>query len=91
MRYIILTDKNKNVLISQTLVKYKKRCEDNFNAKELGLDYYITVSPKDTAKPIPSDYDYLNWSKDFNLVFVGRDSSIRERMDNNIRVLYVGN
>ena len=84
-RWISLTDNYGNVLLPQTFLKYGRRCELNFNAEMSDLAYYVTLSPKDTTKVryFTDDYDYLDWSKDFRLCFVGMSQSLIERLNDN--------
>ena len=84
-RWISLTDSYGNVLLPQTFLKYGRRCELNFNAELNDLSYYVTLSPKDITKVrhFTDDYDYLDWSKDFRLCFVGMSQSLIERLNDN--------
>ena len=84
-RWISLTDSYGNVLLPQTFLKYGRRCELNFNAEMSDLAYYVTLSPKDTTKVryFTDDYDYLDWSNDFRLCFVGMSQSLIERLNDN--------
>lgn len=91
LRWVILTDDSGNVLLPQTFLKFKKRCELNFEAEVLDLDYYITLKPKKSFFSIAEDYDYLNWANDFDICFVGHEYSLTKRMDANGRRVFVGN
>ena len=84
-RWISLTDTYGNVLLPQTFLKYGRRCELNFNAEMSDLSYYVTLSPKDITKVryFTDDYDYLDWSRNFRLCFVGMSQSLIERLDDN--------
>ncbi len=84
-RWISLTDSYGNVLLPQTFLKYGRRCELNFNAEMSDLAYYVTLSPKDITKVryFTNDYDYLDWSKDFRLCFVGMSQSLIDRLNDN--------
>ena len=84
-RWISLTDSYGNVLLPQTFLKYGRRCELNFNVEMSDLSYYVTLSPKDITKVrhFTDDYDYLDWSKDFRLCFVGMSQSLIERLNDN--------
>ena len=84
-RWISLTDSYGNVLLPQTFLKYGRRCELNFNAEMSDLSYYVTLSPKDITKVrhFTDDYDYLDWTKDFRLCFVGMSQSLIERLNDN--------
>ena len=79
------------VLLPKTFVKQGRRCELNFNAELEGLDYYVTLRPLNEGKTFDDGYDYLNWSDDFSLCFVGYDYSLTERLNRNIRIAFVGN
>lgn len=91
MRWVILTDLNGMVLLPQTFLKFKKRCELNFLSNQHNLNYYLTLKPKDNTKVVPNDYDYLEWSKDFDMCFVGYEQSLVDKLDENLRVAFVGN
>lgn len=84
-RWVSLTDSYGNVLLPQTFLKYGRRCELNFNAEMSDLSYYVTLSPKDITKVryFTDDYDYLDWSRDFRLCFVGMSQSLIERLNDN--------
>mgnify|MGYP003518158238 FL=1 len=84
-RWISIADSYGNVLLPQTFLKYGRRCELNFNAEMSDLSYYVTLSPKDITKVrhFTDDYDYLDWSKDFRLCFVGMSQSLIERLNDN--------
>ena len=79
------------ILLPKTFVKQERRCELNFNAELEGLDYYVTLKPLNEGKTFDDGYDYLNWSNDFSLCFVGYDYSLTERLNRNIRIALVGN
>lgn len=79
------------VLLPKTFVKQGRRCELNFNAELEGLDYYVTLKTLNEGKTFDDGYDYLNWSNDFSLCFVGYDYSLTERLNRNIRIALVGN
>ena len=91
MRWVILTDSNGMVLLPQTFLKFKKRCELNFLSNQYNLNYYLTLKPKDATKKFPDDYDYLDWSKDFDMCFVGYEQSLVDKLDKNLRFVFVGN
>ena len=84
-RWISIADSYGNVLLPQTFLKYGRRCELNFNAEMNDLSYYVTLSPKDITKVrhFTDGYDYLDWSKDFRLCFVGMSQSLIERLNDN--------
>ena len=84
-RWISIADSYGNVLLPQTFLKYGRRCELNFNAGMSDLAYYVTLSPKDITKVMyfTDDYDYLDWSNDFRLCFVGMSQSLIERLNDN--------
>jgi hypothetical protein len=90
-RWIIITNNSGEPLLSQTFLKYGKRCELNSLAKQYDLDYYVTLKNKDVSKVYPKDYDYLNWAKDFDICFVGYEESLSERLRINERKFFVGN
>ena len=84
-RWVFIKDDGNNILLPQTFLKYGRRCELNFNAEMSDLSYYVTLSPKYTTKVryFTDDYDYLDWSRDFRLCFVGMSQSLIERLDDN--------
>ena len=90
-RWIALTDRSGNVLLSQTFLQHKKECELNFNSNEYNLDYFVTLVLKDESKVIPNNYDYINWANDFNLYFIGHELDISERIKSNLTIVLVGN
>lgn len=90
MRWIVLTDRGGEVLLSQTFLKFNKRCELNFNAEVYDLSYYVTLMPKDPSKTF-KDFDYINWSDHFDICFVGYENSFNDRLERNNRKRLVGN
>ena len=84
-------DRDGDVVLPQTFLKFKKRCELNFNAELNNLDYYVTLKPKDHTKNFPEDHDYADWGDDFDMCFVGFSYQLRERLDNNLRKIKLGN
>lgn len=90
MRWIMITDQGNKPILTQTFLKNKKICEFNFNANRKGLSFTVTLKPKSKDIVIPDDYDYLNWSKDFDLYFLGRLQTTEEKFKINWRTVYVG-
>lgn len=90
-RWIVITDKSGYTLLSQTFLKFGKRCELGFEANVKNLNYYVTLKNKKPSKFYSDDYDYLYWSNDFELCFVGYEQSLQDRINHNHRVLSVGN
>lgn len=90
LRWITVTDQSNRPLLTQTFLKHKKICQFNFTANRHGLNFSVTLRQKDTTKEIPSDYDYLNWSSDFDLYFLGRTQDTENRLKANWRKVYVG-
>lgn len=90
MRWIMITDQNNNPVLSQTFLKHKKICELNFNANRKGLSFTVTLKPKSKGTSFPDNYDYLNWSKDFDLYFLGRLQTTEDKFHINRRKVYVG-
>lgn len=90
-REIILETLSSEVILSQTTVRYGRRCELNFNATQNGLDYYVTLKPKDITKVFDNTYDYINWADDFVMCFVGWDYSFTLRAEQNKRTYLTGN
>ena len=91
LRWITITDNNNRPMLTQTFLKNKKQCELNFLSNLYNLSFYVTLKQKDKTKKIPDDYDYLNWSDDFVMYFVGATQDLRDRMWVNGRTAYVGN
>ena len=77
-------------LRTYTYLDYGRRCELNFNATQIDLDYYVTLSPKSKSFVYNKSYDFSNWSTDFDLCFVGASYELRERLNKNIRIASVG-
>lgn len=90
MRWIMITDQNNRPVLPQTFLKHKKICEFNFNANRKGLSFTVTLKPKTKDLDIPVNYDYLNWSKDFDLYFLGRLQTTEDKYHINRRKVYVG-
>ena len=91
LRWIILVDSDSDVILSQTYLKYKKRCELNFNANLNNLNYYVTLKTKDPTKIFEPSHNYENWAKDFDLCFVGHSQELEDRLQSNLRIIKVGN
>lgn len=89
LRWIILLDSRGNVLLPQTFLKSKKRCELGFLSNQYGMHYYVTLKAKDYLKDFKSNHDYLNWSKDFNICFVGYDYEDKEKYETLVRKLHM--
>ena len=80
-----------DVLLPYTFLDYGRRCELNFNATQIDLNYYVTLLPKSKSFVYDKSYDFLNWSDIFDLCFVGNSFDLKERLDKNIRIKLVGN
>ena len=80
-----------DVLLPYTFLDYGRRCELNFNATQIDLNYYVTLLPKSKSFVYDKSYDFLNWSDNFDLCFVGNSFELKERLDKNIRIRLVGN
>lgn len=91
LRWIILLDDNGDILLPQTFLKYGRRCELGFVSNQYNLNHYVTLRPKDTSKVFPESHNYLNWSRDFNICFVGYPRDVKINSDILIRELIVGN
>ena len=91
LRWISVEDTNGQPVLSQTFLKNGKLCQLNFLANRYGLSFSVTLKPKSSTTTIADDYDYLEWSNDFDLYFVGRLQSTEEDMRVNLRKVYVGN
>lgn len=89
-RWLVITDQNNRPLLTQTFLKQNKISDFNFTANRLGLSFTVTLKPKSKESTIPDDYDYLNWSKDFDLYFLGRLQSTEDKFLVNRRIVYVG-
>ena len=82
-RWIVLTDRNVETLLSQTFLKSKQICELNFYANVVGLRYSLALIPKVGNKDF-KEYNYINWADDFSLAFSGHSTELEERLQNNI-------
>lgn len=91
LRWIIITDANGFTLLPQTFLKNNKQCEFNFLSNIYNLNFYVTLKQKNKNKELPKDYDYLNWSDDFDMFFVGSSQNLIEQMRLSLRSVYVGN
>lgn len=91
LRWIVIEDRVGNLLVPQTYISYGRRVDMNFNAHTLDLDYYITLKPKNEYNIKNNDYDYINWSDDYTICFVGTPYEITERGNTNLRVVLTGN
>lgn len=91
LRSIIITDRNGSPLLSQTYLKKGKLCQFNALANRYGISFSVTLKQKDATVTLADDYDYLDWSSDFDLYFVGRKQSTEDAYKVNIRKVYVGN
>ena len=90
-RSLSISSVDGDVLLPHTFLDYGRRCELNFNATQIDLDYYVTLSPKSKSFVYNKVYDFSNWSTDFDLCFVGASYELRERLNKNIRIAFVGN
>ena len=90
-RSLSISSVDGEILLPYTFLDYGRRCELNFNATQIDLDYYVTLSPKSKSFVYNKDYDFSNWSTDFDLCFVGASYELRERLNKNIRIAFVGN
>ena len=79
------------VILPYTFLDYGRRCELNFNATQIDLNYCVTLLPKSKSFVYDKSYDFLNWSDNFDLCFVGNSFDLKERLDKNIRIKLVGN
>lgn len=83
LRWISLETQEGDVLLKRSFIKLNRKCALDSLAYEYDLDYYVTLKKKDVNATISESYDYLNWSKDFDLVFVGRSLSKTKSLRNN--------
>ena len=90
-RSLSISSVDGEILLPYTFLDYGRRCELNFNATQINLDYYVTLSPKSKSFVYNKGYDFSNWSTDFDLCFVGSSYELRERLNKNIRIAFVGN
>ena len=90
-RSLSISSVDGEILLPYTFLDYGRRCELNFNATQIDLDYYVTLSPKSKSFVYNKVYDFSNWSTDFDLCFVGASYELRERLNKNIRIAFVGN
>ena len=90
-RSLSISSVDGDVLLPYTFLDYRRRCELNFNATQIDLNYYVTLLPKSKSFVYDKSYDFLNWSDNFDLCFVGNSFDLKERLDKNIRIRLVGN
>ena len=90
-RSLSISSVDGEILLPYTFLDYGRRCELNFNATQIDLDYYATLSPKSKSFVYNKGYDFSSWSTDFDLCFVGSSYELRERLNKNIRIAFVGN
>ena len=90
-RSLSISSVDGEILLPYTFLDYGRRCELNFNATQIDLDYYVTLSPKSKSFVYNKAYDFSDWSTDFDLCFVGSSYELRERLNKNIRIAFVGN
>lgn len=91
LRWVAIKDLDNRPVLTQTFMKNGKLCQLNFLSNRYGINFSVTLKPKSKIAIIPDNYDYLNWSSDFDLYFVGRLQSTEEDMKVNLRKVYVGN
>lgn len=93
LRWINIETVSGDVLLRNTPLKFGRRCELLPIARDYNLNYYVTLKAK---KPLANNtssfegYDYLNWSKDFDLCFVGMPYSSILESENGYLNLMVG-
>ena len=90
-RSLSISSVDGEILLPYTFLDYGRRCELNFNATQIDLDYYVTLSPKSKSFVYNKGYDFSSWSTDFDLCFVGASYELKERLNKNIRIAFVGN
>lgn len=90
-RSLTIFSVDNDVLLQATFLDYGRRCELNFNATLIDLNYYVTLIPKSKGFVYDNAYDFKEWDKDFDLCFVGSSYNLKERLDKNIRIKLVGN
>ena len=90
-RSLSISSVDGDVLLQYTFLDYNRRCELNFNATQVDLNYYVTLIAKSKSFIYNENYDFSNWSSDFDICFVGSSYSLKERLDKNIRIKLVGN
>lgn len=90
-RSLSISSVDGDVLLQYTFLDYNRRCELNFNATQVDLNYYVTLIPKSKSFIYNENYDFSKWSSDFDICFVGSSYNLKERLDKNIRIKLVGN
>lgn len=90
-RSLSISSVDGDVLLPYTFLDYGRRCELNFNATQIDLNYYVTLLPKSKSFVYDKSYNFSNWSGDFDMCFVGNSFDLKERLDRNIRIKLVGN
>lgn len=91
LRSITLSDRDGEILLSQTFIKYGKRIELNFYAEQNNLSYFLTLKPKNMSAIISNNHDYINWRDYFDLSFIGRPYEVDERIDKSMVEMLTGN
>lgn len=91
LRSITLSDRDGEILLSQTFIKYGKRIELNFYAEQNNLSYFLTLKPKNMSTIISNNHDYINWRDYFDLSFIGRPYEVDERIDKSMVEMLTGN
>ena len=61
-RCLSISSVDGDVLLPYTFLDYGRRCELNFNATQIDLNYYVTLFPKSKNFVHYKSYDFLNWS-----------------------------
>lgn len=90
-RWITLETLDGDIVLSQTYVAWNRRCELTNLSQILGINYYLTLESKTKGLHYPNNHDYINWSNDFTLCFVGFSQELRDRLDSNFVAVAVGN
>lgn len=89
-RWISIETSSGSVLLRRTPLVLGRQCELDSVALNFDMDYLVGISPKDKNKVFPEDHDYLNWSKDFNLVFTGMPYTGTKKMKRDLLDALVG-
>ena len=89
-RWISVETSGGAVLLRRTSLVLGRQCELDSVALNFDMDYLVGIAPKDKNKVFPENHDYLNWSRDFNLVFTGMPYSGTRKMKRDLLDALVG-
>lgn len=89
LRWVDVETSSGDILLKKTSLKFGRKCELLPVSKSYDLDYFLTLKKK--RNNVDHDgYNYLNWSNDFELCFVGKPNSSNRKMKENYLNVKVG-